>query len=272
MRRRRRVAETTSVESTFADRTNAIHCCSAAADSGRSPPSQTGHGARRHRRRRQSPPRSKTLLRLLRPLPSVRDRRAGCRACGPIRRRGTPPVAASEAPPSLLVRPSVRCPRCLQRKREGREGGSANRCAPRARPLRFLGPKEIGEYLALTHPLTRSPHTHSLLPPLPSSPAHVATYHRFVTFVLAPFERFAPCQKPARRRNLQRSPELAPAPGLSHTIYGRYTMHSKGNDRSNRTEQKYLRRRHFLRNKGSGQEDKFFSRWGGRSGRRISGD
>ena len=220
--RRRRVAETTSVESTFADRTNAIHCCSAAADSGRSPPSQTGHGARRHRhrRRRRSPPRSKTLLRLLRPLPSVRDRRAGCRACGPIRRRGTPPVAASEAPPSLLVRPSVCCPRCLQRKREG--GWERQQmCTVRARPLRFLGPKEIGEYLALTHPLTRSPHTHSLLPPLPSSPAHgcVATYHRFVTFVLAPFERFAPCQKPARRRNLQRSPELACTGSISNSLW-----------------------------------------------------
>ena len=55
-------------------------------------------------------------------------------------------------------------------KGKGREGGSANRCALRARPLRFLGPKEIGEYLALTHPLTRSPHTHTrccLLFPLP---------------------------------------------------------------------------------------------------------
>ena len=219
MRRRRRVAETTSVESTFADRTNAIHCCSAAADSGRSPPSQTGHGARRRRRRRRSPPRSKTLLRLLRPLPSVRDRRAGCRACGPIRRRGTPPVAASEAPPSILVRPSVRPLPKMPPKGKGREGGSANRCAPRARPLRFLGPKEIGEYLALTHPLTRSPHTHSLLPPLPSSPAHVATYHRFVTFVLAPFERFAPCQKPARRRNLQRSPERACTGSISYNLW-----------------------------------------------------
>ena len=50
--------------------------------------------------------------------------------------------------------PSVRCPRCLQRGRE---------CAPTdvllsVRALRFLGPR-IGEYLALTHPLTRSPHT-----------------------------------------------------------------------------------------------------------------
>ena len=120
---------------------------------------------------------------------------------------------------SSSVRPSVRCPRCLQRKREGREGGSADRCAPRARPLGFLGPKEIGEYLALTHPLTRSPHTHSLLPPLPSSPAHVATYHRFVTFVLAPFERFAPCQKPARRRNLQHSPERACTGSISYNLW-----------------------------------------------------
>ena len=116
---------------------------------------------------------------------------------------------------SSSVRPLPKMPP----KGKGREGGSANRCAPRARPLRFLGPKEIGEYLALTHPLTRSPHTHSLLPPLPSSPAHVATYHRFVTFVLAPFERFAPCQKPARRRNLQRSPERACTGSISYNLW-----------------------------------------------------
>ena len=68
-----------------------------------------------------------------------------------------------------------------------------------------------------THSVTT--HTHSLLPPLPSSPAHVATYHRFVTFVLAPFERFAPCQKPARRRNLQRSPERACTGSISYNLW-----------------------------------------------------
>ena len=265
---RRRVE--TSVESTFADRTNARHCCSAA-DSRRSS-SQTGHGARRRRRRRRhrhrerSPLRSKTTSAAASALlPSVRDRRAGCRACGPIRRRGTPPVAASEAPPSLLVRPSVAQDAS---KGRGSEGGSANRCAPRARPLRFLGPKEIGEYLALTHPLTRSPHTHSL--PLPQ---HTLLPHITITGSLLlslPPSNGSPLAK-SQVTQTQRSPELAL--GLSRIVYGRYTMHSKGNDRSHRTEQKYLRRRHFLRNKGSGQEDKFFSRLGGRrSGRRISGD
>ena len=163
---------------------------------------------------------------------------------------------------------SVRCPRCLQRKGEG--GWERQQMCTARAPAQVFGAEGDRGIFGADSP-THSVTTHTLsLPPLPSSPAHVATYHRFVTFVLAPFKRFAPCQKPARRRNLQRSPELAP--GLSHAVYGRYTMHSKGNDRSHRTEQKYLRRRHFLRNKGSGQEDKFFSRWGGRSGRRISGD
>ena len=152
MRMRRRVE--TSVESTFADRTNARHCCSAA-DSRRSS-SQTGHGARRRRRRRRhrhrerSPLRSKTTSAAASALlPSVRDRRAGCRACGPIRRRGTPP-GASEAPPSPS---SVAQDASKGGGMEGgREGGTeraraptnTNRCAhtrarPLARSLRFLG-------------------------------------------------------------------------------------------------------------------------------------
>ena len=104
---------------------------------------------------------------------------------------------AAERRRARLQRRHRPCPSVAQdASKEGGGSANANRCAHRARApsLRFLGRPEIGEYLALTHPLPLLGN-HARF--LPSARRECAVCHispvRYVCPCLS--ERFASCQQ-----------------------------------------------------------------------------